>query len=155
MKRLLAKLFLWFLNIVIAIWPAEANASNLVQAGKTDCGILYVDTGTVEVLKKDSQYYLVFAAEERFTDTEFLKSLHDDENLINVVSAYYLYMFSSSGKEYYMLNKYLLDDKGEVIADLSEATQATAVGKNDTALIRAYAISLKVIDKKKKIRRFY
>ena len=155
MKRLLAKLFLWFLNIVIAIWPAEVNASNLVQAGKTDCGILYVDTGTVEVLKKDSQYYLVFAAEERFTDTEFLQALHKDEDLVNVMSAYYLYMFNSSGIEYYMLNKYLLDEEGKVVADLSETAKATIIGKDDVALVRAYAISLKVIDKKKRMRRFY
>ncbi|MDO5787565.1 MAG: hypothetical protein Q4P09_07660 [Phascolarctobacterium sp.] len=155
MKRLLAKLFLWILNIIVAIWPVEANASNLVQAGKTDCGMLYVDIDTVEVLKKDSQYFLLFAAEEKFTDTEFLQALHSDEDLATVTSAYYLYMFNSSGIEYYLLNKYLLDDAGKVVVDLSEEAKAIVLRREDIALLRAYAISLKVVDKKKKIRRFY
>ena len=64
-------------------------------------------------------------------------------------------MFNSSGIEYYLLNKYLLDDAGKVVVDLSEEAKAIVLRREDIALLRAYAISLKVVDKKKKIRRFY
>lgn len=64
---------------VTIILPAAAQ--NMQQAGKTDCGILYVDTDSAKTVKKDGQYYLALAAEEKYTDQEFLKSLRQGEDM--------------------------------------------------------------------------
>ena len=47
-----------------------AAAQKMQKAGNTDCGTLYVDTDMVKTVKKDGQYYLAVAAEEKYTDAE-------------------------------------------------------------------------------------
>ena len=48
--------------------PLPTLAQSLLEAGKTDVGVLYIDSESVNTVKKDGKYYLAFFAEEKYTD---------------------------------------------------------------------------------------
>ena len=54
--------------------PLPTLAQSLLEAGKTDVGVLYIDSESVNTVKKDGKYYLAFFAEEKYTDQTFLAS---------------------------------------------------------------------------------
>ena len=80
--------------------PLPTLAQSLLEAGKTDVGVLYIDSESVNTVKKDGKYYLAFFAEEKYTDQTFLASLRQGEDMQNAVSAVTLYLFNTFGNEY-------------------------------------------------------
>lgn len=126
-----------------------AYAENFQQAGKTDCGILYVDTDSVTTVKKADTYYLAVMAEEKYTDAEFLKILRQGEGLENASSALILYLFNNNGSAYCIAANYILDDKGRVCLDMGSDMTLRQIGKDKT-LTKAYTTALKAMENKKR-----
>lgn len=60
---------------VLCMLPLPTLAQTLLEAGKTDVGVLYIDSESVSTVKKDGKYYLAFFAEEKYTDEAFLAAL--------------------------------------------------------------------------------
>lgn len=125
----------------------DALARNMQQAGRTDCGVLYVDTDEAAAVKKDGQLFLAVATEEVYTDKEFLASLRQGEGLEDVASAVTLYLFDNRGQNYLVAAHFLADKAGNVCADLGGAA-LTPVAKGDKALVNAYTLSLKALERK-------
>lgn len=126
-----------------------AYAENFQQAGKTDCGILYVDTDSVSTVKKADTYYLAVMAEEKYTDAEFLKILRQGEGLENASSALILYLFNNNGSAYCIAANYILDNKGQVCLDMGSDMDLRQIGKDKT-LTKAYTTALKAMENKKR-----
>ena len=124
-----------------------ALARNMQQAGRTDCGVLYVDMDEAAAVKKDGALYLAVSTEEVYTDKEFLASLRQGEGLEGVTSAVTLYLFDNRGQNYLIAACFLADKAGNVCADLGGAA-LTPVGRGDKALINAYTMSLKTLEQK-------
>ncbi len=122
-----------------------AAAQKLQKAGNTDCGILYVDTDTVRTVKKDGQYYLAVAAEEKYTDAEFLASLRQGEDMQQATAAVYLYLFDNRGANYCIAAAYIVDAEGKVCADVGGNMTLLPVGKDKT-MSNAYSIALKALE---------
>lgn len=122
-----------------------AAAQKMQKAGDTDCGILYVDTDTVKTVKKDGQYYLAVAAEEKYTDAEFLSSLRQGEDMQQAAAAVYLYLFDNRGANYCVAAAYIVDTEGKVCADIGSNMTLLPVGKDKT-MSNAYSISLKALE---------
>ena len=126
--------------------PSWAQTA-LVEAGRTDCGVLYIEPDSVNAVKKDGQYYLAFTAEEKYTDADFLASLHEDEDMRSAVAAVYLYVFNTYGSEYFLGAQYIIDAEGKVCADLGSNTVMQSVG-DDKTLKNAYTLALKAWERK-------
>ena len=122
-----------------------AAAQKMQKAGNTDCGTLYVDTDTVKTVKKDGQYYLAVAAEERYTDAEFLASLRQGEDMQKAAAAVYLYLFDDRGANYCIAAAYIVDTEGKVCADIGSNMTLLPVGKDKT-MSNAYSIALKALE---------
>ena len=122
-----------------------AAAQKMQKAGNTDCGTLYVDTDTVKTVKKDGQYYLAVAAEERYTDAEFLASLRQGEDMQQATAAVYLYLFDNRGANYCIAAAYIVDTEGKVCADVGSNMTLLPVGKDKT-MSNAYSIALKALE---------
>lgn len=121
-----------------------AAAQKMQKAGDTDCGTLYVDTDTVKTVKKDGQYYLAVAAEEKYTDAEFLNSLRQGEDM-QQAAAVYLYLFDNRGANYCIAAAYIVDTDGKVCADIGSNMTLLPVGKDKT-MSNAYSIALKALE---------
>lgn len=126
--------------------PSWAQAA-AVEAGRTDCGVLYIEPDSVSAVKKDGQYYLIFTAEEKYTDQEFLASLRQEEEMQQAAAAVYLYMFNSFGSEYCLGAHYIIDTGGKVCLDLGSNLAMQPVG-DDKTLKNAYTLALKVWERK-------
>lgn len=122
-----------------------AAAQKMQKAGNTDCGILYVDTDTVKTVKKGGQYYLAVAAEEKYTDAEFLASLRQGEDMQQAAAAVYLYLFDNRGANYCIAAAYIVDTEGKVCADIGSNMTLLPVGKDKT-MSNAYSIALKALE---------
>lgn len=122
-----------------------AAAQKMQKAGNTDCGTLYVDTDTVKTVKKGGQYYLAVAAEEKYTDAEFLASLRQGEDMQQAAAAVYLYLFDNRGANYCIAAAYIVDTDGKVCADIGSNMTLLPVGKDKT-MSNAYSISLKALE---------
>ena len=81
----------------LCMLPLPTLAQSLIEAGKTDVGVLYIDSESVNAIKKDGKYYLAFFAEEKYADQTFLASLRQGEGMQNAVSAVTLYLFNAFG----------------------------------------------------------
>ena len=84
----------------LCMLPLPTLAQTLLEAGKTDVGVLYIDSESVSTVKKDGKYYLAFFAEEKYTDEAFLAALRQGEDMQNAVSGISLYLFNTFGSEY-------------------------------------------------------
>lgn len=148
----LTRIITIIITIVMAVTIIlPAAAQNMQQAGKTDCGILYVDTDSAKTVKKDGQYYLALAAEEKYTDQEFLKSLRQGEDMQKAASAIYLYLFDNRGSNYCIAAAYIIDDLGNVCADIGEDMEMKAVGKDKT-MSKAYSMGLKALENRQRLK---
>lgn len=131
--------------------PANTTAPQVsnsqIEVTNTDVGTMYIDKNSIQTVKKDNAFYLVVAAEEVYTDTEFLQSLHQDESTQNVTACSYLYMFSSDGRYYATVKRYLTDNKDMVCADLGGSTQMQAMSGNPV-VVKIYTTALKILDNK-------
>lgn len=146
-RRLAAAVMAMFISAV----PANALAQNLVEAGKTDCGILYIDTQSVNTVKKDGEFYLAVFAEEKYTDGNFLAALREGDDMQAAASAIYLYLFNTFGSEYCIGASYIIDTEGNVCADLGADMLPKDVAGNK-ALKNAYIMALKILESKNKQR---
>lgn len=124
-----------------------AAAQKLQKAGDTDCGVLYVDTDTVRTVKKDGLYYLAVAAEERYTDAEFLASLRQGKDMQQAEAAVYLYLFDNRGANYCIAAAYIVDAEGRVCADVGSKMTLMPIGKDKT-MSNAYSLALKALENK-------
>ena len=106
-----------------------------------------MDTDTVKTVKKDGQYYLAVAAEERYTDAEFLASLRQGEDMQQATAAVYLYLFDNRGANYCVAAAYIVDTEGKVCADVGSNMTLLPVGKDKT-MSNAYSMALKALENK-------
>lgn len=143
----LKNLFATAAAAAMCLLPLPGWAQGAIEAGRTTCGVLYIDPASIETVKKDGQYYLLFFAEEKYTDKNFLESLRQDESLKDAVSAIYLYMFNTFGSEYCQPASYIVDSEGKVCADLGADMRLRAVG-DDKTLRNAYTMALKILERK-------
>ena len=114
--------------------PLQALAQTLLEAGKTDVGVLY-------------KYYLAVFAEEKYTDAEFLAVLRQGEDMQNAAGNISLYLFNTYGSAYFIGASYVIDADGNVCADLGADTKLKAVGNNKT-LRNAYTMALKILERR-------
>lgn len=124
----------------------QAQAFKIV--GNSDLGTVYIDTDTVEVVKKDGQYYLIVSAEEHYKESNFLTELRKDEDLKDTVSSLTLYMFTNDGKYYCMPQRYLIDSQGKVCGDLGSNMQMQMI--DDKVVSKIYTSALKSLSDKKR-----
>lgn len=127
--------------------PLPTLAQSLLEAGKTDVGVLYIDSESVNTVKKDGKYYLAFFAEEKYTDQSFLASLRQGEDMQNAVSAVTLYLFNTFGNEYIIGANYIVDSEGKVCADLG-ADMTPVDASNNATMRNAYTMALKILQRK-------
>ena len=130
----------------LCMLPLPALAETLLEAGKTDCGVLYIDGDSVSTVKKDGRYYLAFFAEEKYTDEKFLAALRQGEDMQNAASNITLYLFNTFGSAYFTGASYVVDADGNVCADLGADTTLKSVGSNKT-LRNAYTMALKILER--------
>ena len=132
----------------LCMLPLPTLAQTLLEAGQTDVGVLYIDSDSVNIVKKDGYYYLAFFAEEKYTDQSFLASLRQGEDMANAASNISLYLFNTFGSEYIIGASYIVDSEGKVCADLGANPTPKEVG-NDKTLRNAYTMALKIMQRKK------
>ena len=130
----------------LCMLPLPTLAQTLLEAGKTDVGVLYLDGDSVNTVKKDGKYYLAFFAEEKYTDQKFLASLRQGEDMQNAASGISLYLFNTFGSAYFIGASYIVDADGKVCADLGADTTLKYVG-NDKTLRNAYTMALKILQR--------
>ena len=131
----------------LCMLPLPALAQTLLEAGQTDVGVLYIDSESVNIVKKDGYYYLAFFAEEKYTDQNFLAALRQGEDMTNATSSVSLYLFNTFGSQYFIGASYIVDAEGKVCADLGADTTPKDVG-NDKTLRNAYTMALKIMQRK-------
>lgn len=49
--------------------PVEAQSNKMI--GETNIGTVYIDTDTIETVKKDGHFYLIVSAEEHYKESDF------------------------------------------------------------------------------------
>ena len=131
----------------LCMLPLPTLAQTLLEAGKTDVGVLYLDGDSVNTVKKDGKYYLAFFAEEKYTDQKFLASLRQGEDMQNAAGNISLYLFNTFGSAYFIGASYVIDADGNVCADLGADTKLKTVGNNKT-LRNAYTMALKILERR-------
>lgn len=141
------KIFIVCLLLGSCLMPPVAGAQNLEQAGKTDVGVLFVDTDNVQSVKRDGVFYLAVLAYEKFTDEEYLQALREDEDLAQAAGAVYMYLFDNRGANYCVASHYIIDGAGKICVDLGAAMQLQSCADNKT-LVEAYTKALKVLENK-------
>ena len=150
-KSLILGIAVFFSSFLFAI--GKVNAQELQLAGATDVGKLYVDVEKTETLNKNGVFYLTVVAEEKFTDKAFLKELHEDEDLKDVVGAAYLYLFDNKGSSYCVAANYLVDDQGKVCLDFGSDMKMKKLSAKDKTMLNAYTLCLKALENKKRLQK--
>lgn len=132
--------------------PAKAVQAevqtHLQEVGAGDFGTVYIDTDTVDAVKKDNVFYLIVSVEEVYTDEAFLQQLHQSEDTKDAVSAMDLYMFTSDGRYYCMPQRYLVDKDGKICADLGSDMQMKPIDEKIISAI--YVKALKFLENKQR-----
>ena len=142
-KKLLVLIF-----IIIQLLAALGfDAQQLEKVGSTKVGILYIDKDSVQTIKKAEQYFLMVAAEEVFTDQQFLTSIRQDEDLKNATGAMYLYLFDNHGANYCLAAHYIIDEAGKVCVDMGADMELKPVAGKQY-LVEAYTKALKLVEAK-------
>ena len=126
----------------LCMLPLPTLAQTLIEAGKTDVGVLYIDSESVSTVKKDGKYYLAF-----FTEEAFLAALRQGEDMQNAASGINLYLFNTFGSEYTIGASYVVDAEGKICADLGANTIPQDARGNKT-LRNAYTMALKILQRK-------
>lgn len=146
------KFCLIFLLLLICLVPLPAGAQNLEQVGKTDVGILFVDTDNVQSVKQDGIFYLAVLAYEKFTDAEYLQALREDEDLAQATGAVYMYLFDNRGANYCIASHYIVDAETKICVDLGVDMRLQSCAGNKT-LLEAYTKALKALENKNRWRK--
>lgn len=142
-----------FCVIVIAVgiffWSkptkqVEAQTNKMV--GETNIGVVYIDTDTIETVKKGENFYLIVSAEEHYKESSFLTELRKDEDLKDTVSSMTLYMFTNDGRYYCTPQKYLIDSEGKVCGDLGSDMSLKMI--DDKIIAEIYTSALKTLEDK-------
>ncbi|WP_303996589.1 hypothetical protein [Megamonas hypermegale] len=128
--------------------PHDKVQAQQQEVGKSDFGVVYIDTDTVDTVKKDNMYYLIVSVEERYTDETFLQQLRQSEETKDAVSALDLYMFTNTGGFYCVPQRYLVDKDGKVCADLGSDMQMKPV--DEKIISDIYVNALKVLENKQR-----
>ena len=135
--------FLCLALLVSLFMPGRAQASaSERKVGDSGTGTVYLLTESVQPVQKDGSRYLVAAAEEVYTDADFLADLHSDESTRDAASELTLYMFTSDGRYYCIVQRYLLDSEGRTCADLGGDMQLQMIGDKLTADIYTAALDV-------------
>ena len=79
----------------------------------------------------------------------FLKELHKDEDLKDVVGAAYLYLFDNKGSSYCVAANYLVDGQGKVCLDFGSDMKMKKLSAKDKTMLNAYTLCLKALENKK------
>lgn len=147
------KIFALLCSIIIYFFPscswAANNASNYVEVGPSGVGTLYVDLSAVQTLRKDGNFFLITAVEERYNDPEFLADIRSGEGLENAAGMLTLYVFDNRGSQYSIAKQYIFDKDNNVCLDLASNMNMQNIGNNKD-LLKIYEISLKHIETKQK-----
>ena len=147
-----------FCVIVIAVgiffWSkptkqAEAQVNKMVE--ETDIGTVYIDTNTIDTVKKDERFYLIVSVEEYYKDSDFLTELKKGEDLSDVASSLTLYMFTNDGRYYCTPQRYLVDSQGKVCANLGSDMQLQLI--DDDTVSKIYVEALKVLEDKQRFQK--
>lgn len=145
-----------FFIICLLLWscllPQFASAQNLVQAGETDVGILFVDTDNVQSVKRDGAFYLAVLSYEKFTDQGYINALREDEDLTQAVGAVYMYLFDNCGTKYCIVSHYIVEDDGKICLDLGANLELQPCTNNKT-MLEAYTKALKALEDKNRWRK--
>ena len=119
--------------------------------GETNIGTVYIDTDTIEIVKKDGHFYLIVSAEEHYKESDFLTELRKGEDLKDTVSSVTLYMFTNDGRYYCMPQRYLIDSQGKVCGDLGSSMQLQMI--DDEIIFKIYTNALKTLEDKNRFRK--
>lgn len=116
----------------------------LQEVGKSDFGTVYIDTNTIDTVKKNDVYYLIVSVEERYTDETFLQQLRQSEETKDAVSALDLYMFTNDGRYYCIPQRFLVDKDGKVCSNLGSDMQMKPI--DEKIISDIYVKALKVLE---------
>ena len=130
-----------FVVIVIWLYPNNKVQAQQQEVGKSDFGTVYIDTDTIDTVKKDNTFYLIVSVEEVYTDEAFLQYLQQGEDTKDAVSAIDLYMFTNDGRFYCMPQRYLVDKDGKICADLGSDMQMKSIDKKIISNIYTSALN--------------
>lgn len=135
--------FLCLILLASFLMPGRAQAAAAErEVGKSDTGTVYLLVSSVQPVQKNGSRYLVAAAEEVYTDADFLADLHSDKSTQNAASELTLYMFTSDGRYYCIVQRYLLDGEGRACADLGGDMQLQMISDKLTADIYTAALDV-------------
>ena len=127
--------------------PLPTLAQNLLEAGKTDVGVLYIDSESINTVKKTANTTWPSLPKKKYTDQTFLASLRQGEDMAGAVSAVTLYLFNTFGNEYIIGANYIVDSEGKVCADLGADMTPVDV-RNNATMRNAYTMALKILQRK-------
>lgn len=130
-----------FVVIFIWLYPNNKVQAQQQEVGKSDFGTVYIDTDTIDTVKKDNTFYLIVSVEEVYTDEAFLQYLQQGEDTKDAVSAIDLYMFTNDGRFYCMPQRYLVDKDGKICADLGSDMQMKSIDKKIISNIYTSALN--------------
>lgn len=130
-----------FVAIFIWLYPNNKVQAQQQEVGKSDFGTVYIDTDTIDTVKKDNTFYLIVSVEEVYTDEAFLQYLQQGEDTKDAVSAIDLYMFTNDGRFYCMPQRYLVDKDGKICADLGSDMQMKSIDKKIISNIYTSALN--------------
>lgn len=130
-----------FVAIFIWLYPNNKVQAQQQEVGKSDFGTVYIDTDTIDTVKKDNTFYLIVSVEEVYTDEAFLQYLQQGEDTKDAVSAIDLYMFTNDGRFYCTPQRYLVDKDGKICADLGSDMQMKSIDKKIISNIYTSALN--------------
>lgn len=130
-----------FVAIFIWLYPNNKVQAQQQEVGKSDFGTVYIDTDTIDTVKKDNTFYLIVSVEEMYTDEAFLQYLQQGEDTKDAVSAIDLYMFTNDGRFYCTPQRYLVDKDGKICADLGSDMQMKPIDKKIISNIYTSALN--------------
>ena len=145
---LLAVIFVAFIAAFLWLRPSDKVQAQQQEVGKSDFGTVYIDTDTINTVKKDNAFYLIVSVEEVYTDEAFLQQLRQSEDTKDAVSAMDLYMFTNDGRFYCMPQRYLVDKDGKICSDLGGDMQMKPI--NEKIISDIYVKALRTLENNKR-----
>lgn len=145
---LAAVVFVAFIVAFLWLRPSDKVQAQQQEVGKSDFGTVYINTDTIDTVKKDNAFYLIVSVEEIYTDEAFLQQLRQSEDTKDAVSALDLYMFTNDGRYYCMPQRYLVDKDGKVCTDLGSDMQMKPI--DEKIISDIYVKALKSLEDKQR-----
>ena len=145
---LVAVVFVVFLITFLWLRPDGRAQAQQLEVGKSDFGTVYINTDTIDTVKKGNAFYLIVSVEEIYNDEAFLQQLRQSEDTKDAVSALDLYMFTNDGRYYCMPQRFLVDKDGKVCADLGSDMQMKPI--DEKIISDIYVKALKSLEDKQR-----